>query len=64
MIFLKIIFLLLRLLAGGAEQVAYLLASALVKNGHEIIVATPLAVGEFAENSEKNAKSLTSRRAS
>ena len=50
---MKIIFFTPRLLAGGAEQVAYLLASALVKNGHEIIVATPLAVGEFAEKFRK-----------
>ncbi len=50
---MKIIFFTPKLLAGGAEQVAYLLASALVKNGHEIIVATPLAVGEFAEKFRK-----------
>lgn len=32
---------------------AFLLASALLKGGHEVIVATPLAMGELAENFRK-----------
>lgn len=38
---------------GGAQQVAFLLASALFDGGHEVIVATPLAMGELAENFKK-----------
>lgn len=41
---------------GGAQQVAFLLASALLENGHEIIIATPLAIGELAENFRKKCR--------
>lgn len=51
---MKILFFTPKFFAGGAEQVAFLLASALIKNEHEITIATPSAVGEFAEKfSEK-----------
>ena len=53
---MKIIFFTPRLLAGGAEQVAYLLAAALIENGHEIIVATPLADGEFSGKFSKKCR--------
>lgn len=46
---MKIIFFTPKFFAGGAEQVAFLLASALAKDEHEITIATPAAVGEFAK---------------
>ena len=51
---MKILFFTPKFVAGGAEQVAFLLASALVKNEHEITIATPSAVGEFAEKFSGN----------
>ena len=41
---------------GGAQQVAFLLASALLEDGHKIIIATPLAMGELAENFRKKCR--------
>lgn len=50
---MKIILFTPKLFAGGAEQVAFLLASGLTAIGHEVVIATPSATGDFAEKITK-----------
>ncbi len=51
---MKLIFFVPKFFAGGAERVAFLLASAMQEKGHEIIIATPSIDGEFSKKFTEN----------